>query len=259
MASATPIFTLANDPSRATTGVSPCADRADELAGFRDYRLTGSRRIRDELVLRHLGLAVAMARRYADRGLDHDDLKQVATIGLMASVERFDPERGVAFSSFAVPTILGGLKRHFRDLGWTVRVPRRLQDLRRSALATRERLQHELGATPDCSAIAEELHEDVADVRAALGDLTSCYRPHFLDERQWCDLPDDEGSTERDACTRVMAERLLEGLDARERRIFVLRYYEAMTQQEVADRVGLSQMHVSRLLRAGLQEMREAA
>lgn len=231
----------------------------DSLEAFRKYQRTGDRNLRDELVMRHLGLAVAMAGRYRGRGEDPDDLRQVAIVGLVKAVDRFDPDRGTAFSTFAVPTILGELKRHFRDSGWTIRVPRRLQELRRQAEAARRRLEQEQAHAPTVEQIADVLHESCDDVREAL-ELGSCYQPASLEgHAHRRELADGKSPSATTACRRAEADRLLKVLDKRRRQIFVLRYYRGLTQQEIADRVGISQMHVSRLLRAGLEDMRQAA
>ncbi len=231
----------------------------DDLELFRRWRGSQDRAVFSELVSRHLGLAHAMARRYGGRGLDGDDLSQVAMVGLCKSVERFDPERGVAFSTFAVPTILGELRRHFRDRGWVVRVPRRLQELRRHAEQELRRLEQEGdGRRPSIEEVAAALGADPDDVAVAT-NLGGCYQPSSLDAMRRPDLLDEAESPADVACRDVTVARLLDMLADRERRIFVLRYFHGMTQQEIADRVGISQMHVSRLLRAGLEDLRGAA
>ncbi len=233
---------------------------APEHAVFRQWRRSGDPSLREQLVGEHLGLAEAMARRYGQRGQDDDDLRQVAVIGLLKAIDRFDPDRGVAFSSFAVPTILGELRRHFRDRGWMIRVPRRFQDLARRAEEARRRLQQEgHGRRPSDEQVAEDLAEDVDDVRIAVAVMRSCYRPGELQEFAQLSLVDRDDSPSDVVCRDVWVEQLLETLPERERRIFVLRYYGGLTQQEIADRIGISQMHVSRLLRAGLQDLRAVA
>lgn len=242
--------------------VSPSGDfTADllDLADFRLWRTTGDTTVRDDLVARHRGLGVAMARRYADRGVDHDDLVQVAMIGLVKAVVRFDPDTGNAFSTFAVPTILGELKHHFRDNAWTIKVPRRLQNLRRAAMQAREALEQEDGVPPTVEDVAAVLGRDPREVRVALEAISSCYRPRTLDPRRHADVPDPTTSVEAVACREAEVTHLLSALSARDRRIFILRYYGAMTQQEIAEEMGISQMHVSRLLRKGLDQMRAAA
>lgn len=230
-----------------------------DLDDFRRWQATGDVSIRDELVARHRGLAVAMAARYADRGVDHDDLCQVAMIGLVKAVERFDPDAGNAFSTFAVPTILGELKHHFRDNAWTIKVPRRLQNLRHAAMQASEALEQVDGAPPSVEDVAALMGREPREVRAALEAISSCYRPRSLESGRRTDLPDPSTSIEVAACREAQVRHLLSALSARDRRIFILRYYGAMTQQEIADEMGISQMHVSRLLRRGLDQMRAAA
>lgn len=226
---------------------------------FRRWRLTQDPRLRDQLVGCHLGLAEAMARRYGSRGQDHDDLRQVGVIGLIKAIDRFDPDRGVTFATFAVPTILGEIRRHFRDRGWMIRVPRRFQDLARRAEETHRRLQQEgRGRTPSPEQVADDLGEDVDDVRVAVALMRSCYRPGELHDVAQLRLVDRADSPADIVCRDVLVEQLLDTLPRRERRIFVLRYYGGHTQQEIADQVGISQMHVSRLLRAGLADLRAA-
>ncbi|MBY5161344.1 sigma-70 family RNA polymerase sigma factor [Salsipaludibacter albus] len=244
---------------RATVGATRLESSSlDDLDAFRTWQETRDPAIRDELVMRHLGLAHAMAHRYASRGMDPEDLRQVAVVGLIKAIDRFDPDHGTAFSSFAVPTILGEVKRHFRDRGWTIRVPRRLQQLRREVERSRRRLEQEQACTPPPSEIAEDIDEPVRDVIEAM-DLGSCYQPSSLEARRRPDVPDGSVASAETACDRAEVERLLGQLPERERRIFVLRYYAGLTQQEIADRVGISQMHVSRLLRAGIRDLRESA
>jgi len=253
------------DPRSARAAPSAGLHDLHDLEGFRGARRSSDEGrspddgLRDELVRRHKGLAEAMAARYVGRGIDHDDLRQVAMIGLLKAIDRFDPDRGTAFSTFAVPTILGEIRRHFRDHGWTIRVPRRLQVLRREAQEAEATLEQHLGRVPTVDEVAEHLDEDLTDVRQALGLVASCFRPGSLEDRSRPDLPDPAPSTEAVACRVAEVEELLGALSPRDRRIFLLRYFGAMTQQQIADDVGISQMHVSRLLRKGLAEMRSAA
>ncbi len=236
----------------------PTTSAPDDLDAFRRWQTSRDPRLRDELVIDHLGLAYAMAGRYAGRGIEPDDLRQVAVVGLIKAVDRFDPDRGVAFSSFAVPTILGEIKRHFRDRGWAIRVPRRLKELRREVEGSRRRLEQRRAHAPAPAEIAEDLGESAGDVLEAMG-IGSCFRPNSLEGSSRPDLLDEGSEPAGPACDRAVVDHLLECLDERERRIFVLRYDAGMTQQEIADRVGISQMHVSRLLRAGLDHLRDVA
>jgi len=238
--------------------------RLDER--FARYRRTGDRRLRDELVEEHAPLAHFLAGRFANRGEQRDDLVQVALVGLFKAVERFDPGRGLQFSTFATPTILGELKRHFRDRGWAVRVPRRVQELHLQLGRIVSALGQEEGRSPTPAEVAERAGVSEEAVLEAM-EAGSLYRLVSLDGSV---TPDDEGG-ELSACLgdddpeferiehRSEIEELLEALPARERRIVELRFFESMTQSEIAERVGVSQMHVSRLLTRSLERLRVEA
>ena len=238
--------------------------RLDER--FARYRRTGDRRLRDELVEEHAPLAHFLASRFANRGEQRDDLVQVALVGLFKAVERFDPGRGLQFSTFATPTILGELKRHFRDRGWAVRVPRRVQELHLQLGRIVSALGQEEGRSPTPAEVAERAGVSEEDVLEAM-EAGSLYRLVSLDGSV---TPDDEGG-ELASCLgdddpeferiehRSEIDELLEALPARERRIVELRFFESMTQSEIAERVGVSQMHVSRLLTRSLERLRAEA
>lgn len=232
-----------------------CGAAASDQA-FRDYQRTGGRELRDQLVRRHMGLAEALAERYTHRGVPREDLRQVAMVGLLKAIDRFDPERGNAFSSFAVPTVLGELRRHFRDTGWTVRVPRRLQELRQEADTAVARLEQRLGRRPTLVETAVELDEEAETVLLALDGLRSCYRPASLDTDAVDAVAATPGPADR-VDVALDIDRLLCDLPERDRRIVVLRFWGELTQQEIADHMGISQMHVSRLLRRSLQQMHD--
>jgi RNA polymerase sigma-B factor len=234
------------------------------LDAFRRYRQSRDRALRNELVEEHAGLAEALARRMSHRGESHDDLRQVALVGLLKAVERFDPDRGVRFTSFATPTILGELKRHFRDKGWAVRVPRRIQEVHLAVGKTVGELGQELGRSPTTAEIAERagvLEEEVLESMEA-GTL---YRLASLDEPRG---DADEAPSARvgeydpgleNVENRLAVEKLLARLPEREQTIVQLRYFEGLTQSEIADRIGISQMHVSRLLAKSLERLGEHA
>jgi RNA polymerase sigma-B factor len=238
--------------------------RLDER--FARYRRTGDRRLRDELVEEHAPLAHFLASRFANRGEQRDDLVQVALVGLFKAVERFDPGRGLQFSTFATPTILGELKRHFRDRGWAVRVPRRVQELHLQLGRIVSALGQEEGRSPTPAEVAERAGVSEEAVLEAM-EAGSLYRLVSLDGLV---TPDEEGG-ELASCLgdddpeferiehRSEIDELLEALPARERRIVELRFFESMTQSEIAERVGVSQMHVSRLLTRSLERLRAAA
>lgn len=230
---------------------------------FAEYRRTRDRTLRDELILEHIGLARALAARYANRGEALDDLQQVAMVGLLKAVERFEPERGLAFSTFATPTITGEIKRHFRDRAWAIRVPRSLQELALKINATINELAHTLGRSPGVDEIAEALDVDVESVLEAM-EANRSFSTDSLDTPQ-----DSERSTstERAVSTvdrgfeevehRALVDDLLARLPEREQMIVRFRFEEGFTQTEIADRIGISQMHVSRLLAGALRTMRE--
>jgi RNA polymerase sigma-B factor len=231
---------------------------------FAEYRRTGNRALRDALVEDHVRLAEFLARRFQHRGEPLDDLRQVALVGLLKAVERFEPERGLQFSSFATPTIVGELKRHFRDKGWAVRVPRRVQELHLELDQTIASLTQELRRPPTMKEISSRAGVTEEDVLEAM-EANSLYRLSSLDTTR----VDDDGSA--DASTdarvaevdeefdavedRVEVGNLLAVLPARERRIVYLRFFEGRTQSEIANDIGISQMHVSRLLSKSLETL----
>jgi RNA polymerase sigma-B factor len=240
--------------------------RARERQLFARYQQQGDRSARDALVSEYLPLARRLAQRY-ERGREPlDDLVQVASVGLLKAIDRFDHTRPTAFSSFAVPTIAGELKRHFRDKGWWVRVPRGLQELAMRVEHVAGELQSTHGRAPTPDEIAQHLGigiEEVLDAREAAG----AYRPVSLDGPR--DEADADGAL-ADTIGRedpgydlaedsLTVERLLSSLSNREREILRLRFVEDLTQSQIGARVGLSQMHVSRLLRQVVARLRSAA
>jgi RNA polymerase sigma-B factor len=215
---------------------------------------------RDELVTSHLGLAHQLARRFANRGEAHDDLVQVASLALVRAAERFDPDRGIMFSTFAAASIIGELKRHFRDRGWAVRAPRRLQELLLEIGSTIDRLGQELGRAPTVPELAREINASEADVLEAL-EAGQSYRTSSLDAR------DREGQTmaeslgeEDNGFTSVENHsalvKAMESLSERSRTIVHLRFVDGLSQSEIAARLGVSQMQISRLLAASLRQLR---
>jgi RNA polymerase sigma-B factor len=224
-----------------------------------------------QLIETNAAVARSMASRYRNRGIDLDDLEQVALLGLTKAAQRFDPAAGHDFLSFAVPTVRGELRRHFRDSGWMVRPPRRVQDLQTRIAGAQEELEPKLGRSPRPSEIAAHLDEDVSGVVEALA-ADGCFTPTSLDARvadgssSLGDLLGEEDRALAQAEAKVMLDPLMRGLTARDRRIVRLRYFHEQTQQEIADTVGLTQAQVSRVLtriladlRAGLVEQRPHA
>jgi len=244
-------------------------DRSDKSAlnqTFVDFATNRDPGLRDQLIEAHLGLAEYLARRFANRGEPLDDLVQVASLGLVKAVERFDPGRGLEFTTFATPTIVGELKRHFRDKGWAVRVPRRVQELHLRVTGVVDELQLELGRSPTVAEIAVRAGTSEDEVIEAV-DAGSAYRSTSLDASRG----DDEESPgllgqlgELDpelarAESRTGLNPLLRQLPDREQLMLYLRFYEGKTQSEIAQRLGISQMHVSRLLARSLERLRELA
>ena len=242
-------------------------DRVIELERFRSWRQTGDRAIRDAIIADAQGLAIGLARRFRDRGAELDDLVQVAQIGLLHAVERFDPDRGIPFLSFAMPTVLGELRRHFRSV-WSVRVPRGLQEasLRLGPVLTE--LQQELGRSPTVSDVAERMECTTEAVLEAM-EASQAYRAQSIEAWTGADSDDSNkgGGAQRQLHSpaaeaafdsmeaKRTIEQLLPLLSPRSRRIVELRFFENLSQTEIAEAVGLSQMHVSRLLRQAMKEL----
>lgn len=217
--------------------------------------------LREQLVELHAGLAHSIARRFSRRGQPDDDLAQVAMLGLLKSIDRFDPSRPVEFSSFATPTIRGEIRRHFRDTAWAVHVPRGLRELAVQIPPAVEQLTTELGRSPRPSEIADHLGADRHRVVEAL-EAADAFSAVPLDATTRDGRPTAEtlGSVD-DALERIderLALRpLIEALDERERTILMLRFFEEKSQSQIAAQVGISQMHVSRLLSRTLAQLNE--
>jgi RNA polymerase sigma-B factor len=221
-------------------------------------------RVRDELVEMHLPLVEYLARRFRNRGEPLDDLIQVATIGLIKSVDRFDLERGVEFSTYATPTIVGEIKRHFRDKGWAIRVPRRLQELKLSLAKATSDLSQKNGRAPTVAELAQALGISEEEVLEGL-ESANAYSAVSLDAP---DTGDDDSPAVADSLGttddslegveyRESLKPLLEKLPPREKKILLLRFFGNMTQSQIAAELGISQMHVSRLLARTLAQLRE--
>lgn len=210
----------------------------------------------------HLPLVRHIARRFADRGEPIEDLVQVGSIGLLKSIDRFDPGRGVGLSSYATPTIVGEIKRHFRDRGWSVKVPRRLQELGLAVRRTNERLAGELGRSPTTAEIAAAMEVSEDDVLEAMTSAQA-YSTSSLDTSVSGDeqnLASTLGADDVELALVVDREALrpaLEGLEPRQRQILVMRFFGHRTQSEIAEQLGISQVHVSRLLKRTLAQLRD--
>jgi len=220
--------------------------------------------LRDQLVTGHLPLAEHIATRFSHRGVPREDLVQVATVGLINAVDRFEPDRGSDFLSFAVPTIMGEVRRHFRDASWSMRVPRRLKELNLAISAASGELAQRLGRAPTPSEIAQHLDLSQEDVYEGL-EAGNAYHSVSLDEALSADSDSDplaDTLGEEDAALEGVENHeslrpMIEQLPERERQILTLRFFMNMTQTQIAERVGISQMHVSRLLARTLQRLRE--
>ncbi|MDP9292996.1 MAG: SigB/SigF/SigG family RNA polymerase sigma factor [Actinomycetota bacterium] len=255
--------------SRGTSDAERGGDRAarsiEDRRLLERYHRDGDPAAREALVERFLPLARQLARRYQRAGEPLDDLIQVGSLGLLKAIERFDPGRETAFSSFAVPTILGELKRHFRDKGWSVRVPRDLQELAVKLDRVGEDMSRDLGRAPTTGEMAERLRvtpEQVLEAREAAGAYraVSLDRPRNDDEEgelgEAFGAEDHGYALAEDAAT---VERLMQVLNEREREVLRLRFEEDLTQSEIGTLVGVSQMHVSRLIRQSIARLRAAS
>ncbi|MGH3425118.1 MAG: RNA polymerase sigma factor SigF [Nocardioidaceae bacterium] len=219
--------------------------------------------LRGRLVELHLPLAEHLAKRFQNRGEPLDDLVQVATIGLLKAIDRFDPERGVEFSTYATPTIAGEIKRHFRDKGWSIRVPRRLQEMRLALTNATADLSQQLGRSPTVAELAARL--DVGEELVLEGlDSANAYSTVSLDapeagSYEGGSMVDSLGELDVALANveyRESLKPLLAQLEPRDRRILMLRFFGQMTQSQIADEIGMSQMHVSRLLSRTLARLR---
>jgi RNA polymerase sigma-B factor len=261
------------NPGRSPSGPAQASteDRATRAQEDRRllvrYHREGDPAAREQLVTRFLPLARQLARRYQRGGEQLDDLVQVASLGLLKAIDRFDPARETAFSSFAVPTILGELKRHFRDKGWSVRVPRDLQELAVKVDRVGDEMSRELGRAPTPAELAERTGTTLEQVLEAR-EASAAYRAVSLDRPRSED--DEDGDSFADAFgaddpgyrlaeDAATVERLMRVLSDREREVLRLRFEEDLTQSEIGQRVGVSQMHVSRLIRQSISRLRDEA
>jgi RNA polymerase sigma-B factor len=215
---------------------------------------------RDELVTSHLGLAHQLARRFSNRGESHEDLVQVASLALVKAAERFDPDREIMFSTFAAASIIGELKRHFRDRGWAVRAPRRLQELLLEIGSSADRLGQELGRTPKVSELAKAVGASEDDVLEAL-EAGQSYRTSSLDarDREGQSMAESLGSEDGGfghVENHSVLSFAMEQLSPRDHSIVHMRFVEGLTQSEIAARLGVSQMQISRLLAESLRRLR---
>ena len=236
--------------------------RDEDRELLRRYHEAGDTNAREELIERHLPLVRSLARRYAGRGEALEDIEQVGAIGLIKAIDRFELSREVSLATYATPNVVGEIKRHFRDKGWAVRVPRALQELNASMSGAIERLTVKLSRSPSIAEIAAELETTPEEVLEAM-EVGSAYStvslsagPSGGDELDPLETigSEDEGFERSEA--RAALAPALARLPPREREILRMRFEEGLPQTQIANRVGLSQMHVSRLIRRSLERMR---
>jgi RNA polymerase sigma-B factor len=249
------------------TDIAAIRARSAEL--FVVLRSDGSSQVaqgqaRDDLVRLHLPLVEHLTRRFLNRGEHYDDLLQVGTIGLIKAIDRFDSDRGVEFSTYATPTIVGEIKRHFRDKSWAIRVPRRLQELRASISTVTAELTQDLGRSPTVAEIAAKIGVTDEEVIEGL-ESANAYTTLSLDASDSAEdsalsmldtIGEDDEALEH-VENRESLKPLLEALAPREKHILTLRFFRGMTQSQIASEIGVSQMHVSRLLNKTLAQLRE--
>ena len=243
-----------------TTETAPRMSVGAEAMLLERYHRSGDLEARRELVERMMPLVRHIARRYANRGEPLDDLVQVGAVGLIKAVDRFDIERGVKLSTFAAPNIAGEIKRHFRDRGWSIRVPRDIQELNAKLTQATDRLTTKLGRSPNIAELAEATkatEEEVLDaLQGAQSYSTVSFEEPIGDNRTALELLGEEDEEFTTAERRVLLAGGMGALADRERTIMQLRFFEGLTQREIAEKVGISQMHVSRLIRRSLEDMR---
>lgn len=234
---------------------------------FKRYKETGDEQAREQLVLAHLNLARFLASKFKNRGESLDDLVQVATIGLIKAIDRFDISRGLEFTTFATPTIMGEIKRHFRDKGWSVRVPRRLQELSAKVTQVSDKLTEKLQRSPSVDEIAQSLGVSVDEVLEAM-ESAHAYTSVSLDVPQGDDDDGTQSSTVIDKYAlvdedlessddRIVLEQAIKDFSEREQQIIRMRFLEGFTQVEIVQKLQISQVQVSRLLRKTLQKFQE--
>ncbi len=238
-------------------------DRTREL--FRRYKRQGDAEAREQLIVSHLNLVRFLASKFKNRGESLDDLIQVGTIGLIKAIDRFDPERGLEFTTYATPTIMGEIKRHFRDKGWSVRVPRRLQELSAKVNQATDELTNQLRRSPSVAEIAERLGVTVDEVLEAM-ESSSAYSSVPLEGGG--SEGDDEAPSVIDhyatedaelaaSDDRIVLEEAIADFSPRERDVIRMRFVDGLTQVEIAERMGISQVQVSRLLRRTLRRIQD--
>ncbi len=250
---------------RASRG-TPAWDKDRTRKLFAQYKETNDPEVRDQLIMSHLNLVRFLASKFKNRGEPLDDLIQVGTIGLIKAIDRFEPDRGLEFTTYATPTIMGEIKRHFRDKGWSVRVPRRLQELSAKINQVTDDLTKELQRSPSIEEIAQRLETTVEEVLEAM-ESSSAYSsvpleggssgadgdetPSIIDQY----VTEDEDLAGSD--DRIVLEEAIRDFSPREQEIIRMRFVEGLTQVEIAEKLNISQVQVSRLLRRTLKRIQE--
>lgn len=240
--------------------------REETLDRFREYQRTESRQLRNELVEEHRDIADFYVKRYGGRGVPNDDLEQVALLTILRAIERFDPDLGIGFSTFASRTIEGELKRYFRDRTWSVKPPRRMQELHLELRRSEEELVQRLGRSPTVQELADELDESVDHVLEAM-EAGVAHNATSLDQPDRSDDCEGPAQGERMLAqaepgfghidSRLVIEEILQDLPEREQQVIRMRFFENMTQPDIAAEIGVSQSYLSRILRRTLLELRE--
>lgn len=232
---------------------------------FRRFKEEGDMDAREKLVMSHLNLVRFIANKFKNRGEPIDDLIQVGYLGLLKAIDRFDPSRGLEFTTFATPTIMGEIKRHFRDKGWSVRVPRRLQELSAKVNQATDTLTSQLQRFPTIAEIADYLDATVDEVLEAM-ESSSAYSSVSLEAPSGADDDDTPSVIDRYATEdsdlaftddRIIIEEALASFSPRERDVIEMRFLKGMTQIEIAEKLGISQVQVSRLLRRTLKKIQD--
>jgi RNA polymerase sigma-B factor len=268
VATVTPTRTPTRTPSRRSQPAPTDPALTEQLLRQRD-RLTADHpdraKLRAQVIEANLPMARNLARRYAGRGESLDDLTQVAALALIKAIDRFDTSRQVPFASYAIPTILGVLKRHFRDTAWAIRVPRRTQELTFEIATATVELSHQLCRTPTPTDLAHHLHVPAADVATAIAAAQSYHLKSLntsratgdnADKVELIDLIGDTDPRYARVDNHLLLRPLFAALPLRERRILTMRFFGDMSQAQIAAKIGMSQMHVSRLLTQSLTRLR---
>lgn len=254
-----------SETARKKVGIAEWTDSETEVL-FQDYIKTRNRKIRDQLVIMHQNLVRFLAGKFANRGEPLEDLIQVGVIGLINAIDRFDPERGTKFSTYATPTIVGEIRRHFRDKAWSLKVPRRLQELNLAANKASEELSQRLGRPPTVQDIAQKVGATEEETLEAI-ELGNAYDTVSLDSKlahegesaplTLAEFVGDLDGSLQNIETYGDLKQAMDSLEPREKAIIYYRFFKDMSQTEVATRLNISQMHVSRLQQKALRRLRE--